>query len=1504
MALSPGRIHAGGETPHPWERAAIDFVLGELPDLDPFQAWPLQDFSDFGSGRLYELDLLILGRRALYLIEIKSWPGRVEGDIRDWRISFEGRLRFEENPYYLTNTKAKVLASALKRKLDYPDNQLWVEPLVFLSHEQIDVQPLAEGALSHVVTRGNLLKALTHDEYPGSGASHRRPPVNRRQMKKVVEALHSLGLRPSQALRRVGEYRLGGLLREGPGYQEHTATHASLPDRARRVRSYLVPRATATDRRAQLERAARREAQVLEELGDHPNILSCREYVDNAPLGPALLFESFDGGLPLDMFLRLQPELSFDDRMGILQRVAEALSFCHGRTTLHRNLSPSAVLVRKRDGEPLEVKLHSFQLATQIDAPGTVHLTSMSEEHDLIYRAPEVLDDPAHATVASDVFSLGALACFVLSGSLPAVNIAERERTLCRDNHLRLSTLSDDFSPRFDEVIASATELHFANRYDDPIEWYALLEDAATSPAIEEQPVDLDPWQAKQGDELATGFVVERLLGSGTTARVFHVVHGDKHHALKVPHDDGCAERLHAEADVLARLRHQHIVQSHGMRRVGPRDCLLLDLAAPQQWRNRGDEPNEPRTLAELIRQQGPVALDYAKRFGDDLLSALQYLEEHGVQHRDIKPGNIGFTPSHKQARHLVLFDFSLSSIDASQVTAGTAGYRDPGLRLRGRWDAAADRYAAAVTLYEILVGLRLDPAPLGSTDENPFIRAERFDAAVRDRLSTFFNRALHGDADKRFASAEVMRHEWLGSLTAPARVATGAVAPIISTAASVAEAESGTTQPVETAPLGPSSSPTAAASTTATTGVAVAPTKAPLTPETPTPPVKEIFADVTLTTPVEALSLSAAAKSALDRSGIVNVQDLLQLPRNHLSAIRGVGHQVAREIQLAAELLRRHKGDQQPAPAFVPDYRGERRELHAGPPLGLSRAEAATLRDAGIHTTVDLAATALERATRLLGPQRAERLGQLLREHDESERPLRLAEWVEAVFPKSTKKLTQAERAPRALVGLEPLPEFPAPSCPSIAQVAQQLGVTRVTVGNGLKAARARWAETAHIEELITLCEDAVQGLGGICAFEAAAVELARREGHTSTGDDASEDLRHAAIVLRVVAELRGDDGDPESLHLHKVRGTWFLTNEPELIELARQLGGTADRLAERVPLASTARVQQSLARAVVDTPLAQLSPERLVRIAAAASERACASTRLELYPRNMSAHRTLDLSAAILSTGELPVDVLRKRVAARYPEADPLPDRPELDELLEGHGLRFDPARSLYRRPDMQPTTTVSATRMFATVMSTARLDAPLLDTPAANEARLFQEALRAAVERGRFRVLQVRSDLADQAALRLAEELQVEPTSLDALLYQHIEAERVIWEVDQESMIAADRLGPEDEDHWPLLTRLVGEAADKMVASLLDQRDKPRVLVAPGSFGRYALAPQLQLLIERAEHEEGAAVLLLVPSYDTGRPPTINNTLPVPAPLPGQRLKVPKSWLTNAHRAAAAS
>src|SRR5262249_10447560 len=113
-------------------------------------------------------------------------------------------------------------------------------------------------------------------------------------------------------------------------------------------------------------------------------------------------------------------------------------------------------------------------------------------------------------------------------------------------------------------------------------------------------------------------------------------------------------------------------------------------------------------------------------------------------------------------------------------------------------------------------------------------------------------------------------------------------------------------------------------------------------------------------------------------------------------------------------------------------------------------------------------------------------------------------------------------------------------------------------------------------------------------------------------------------------------------------------------------------------------------------------------------------------------------------------------------------------------------------------------------------------------------------------------------------------------------------------------ADRAGPGGPD-WPLLVQLVRQATDRVVDELLKRREQTLVLAWPGALARYGLAGALSRIVDGAERGDAPAILLVVPSHADGAAPSINGRLPVPAPLPSQRLVMPDAWLTNAHKAA---
>ncbi|MBK8698014.1 MAG: hypothetical protein IPN17_38690 [Deltaproteobacteria bacterium] len=992
-----------------------------------------------------------------------------------------------------------------------------------------------------------------------------------------------------------------------------------------------------------------------------------------------------------------------------------------------------------------------------------------------------------------------------------------------------------------DDLVASATQVDPLQRIDSAGDFVSLLLDTATRPEPVEPKSEPDPLEARPKDVLGQGLKVVGFLGSGATARVFRVERDGVKYALKVALDAEHEDRLRQEADVLARLRSERIVALRERITLGGRFALLLDDAG--------------ESLADLLAREGAQSLDYARRWGDDLFLALEALEEGAVQHRDIKPANLGvLEPGSKRKRHLMLFDFSLSGLDAQQVIAGTASYRDPFLAVRGRWDEHADRYGAAMSLHELLTGLR----PTWGSGDGPVrasdalnVGAERFDAAVRDRLVEFFRRGLARDVADRFASAEAMRQAWNACFVAPVVITSVAAAP-------------------------PSAAPDAA-----------------------------VFANARPDTALDALGLSARARNALDRSGIVNASQLARVPENLLSSIRGIGRDTAREIQDARRHLLSAPGlAAVEEPEFSPGFRGEDTDLEA---TKLTEALRRRLEDAGLHDLAALAAaprSQVEHLARAHGADALAKLHAALKEaSDASERtrdPRTVEAWLDALFDPRQRHPNQKSNYQQTAwrwMGLDAV--IAVDPGDSIA-LATKLGCTRQNVSLMLGKAREKWAKHPLHGRLIDGVRAQLDGLGGAARVERVAEALGVALPHDAGADHDAMAARRVEALVSVAASLAGD------LVVEWVHDRRWLVRDRRELAAVRALGQVADALAGKVPLPSTAEVQEELARAVADCCLAALPIDRLATLAADASRTAARSARLELYPRGMAAGRALELchAAIVAERDGITEEQLRAVVGQRYPDAEALPSRPALDVLVaDALQLEWDGDRARWRRPvaPEEPSSSLrseAAPAVLPTVLPDART---ARRTPEAQEAWEFDDALRIAARRRDWRVFTVDPSQAPMVVTRVAERVEAPARSLDAELLTELDALIVERKINPAVVTSADREGPSGRD-WARLRKLMGDAAERVAARLGKQGD-PVVLGDLGLAARFGLGALLQGLLDASRRDDGPAVFLVVPRFGDGVGVAVDGgavaPLPVPMYSPAQRMDVPRSWVENRHR-----
>lgn len=1493
MSLPPSRIITPGQTPHAHERDAFDFVVRELPDTDPYRLWAFVDLVDT-SGRRHDLDLLILGYHALYLVEVKSHVGTLTGDEVDWQVTFPGGGKdFFENPLRATNLKAKVLASLLDRKFardpDASSRGLrppWVQPLVFLSGPDLKVDLKGAGGMQ-VVTRETFRQAITRGDFPGATNRLRDNVVNRPIAGATQRLLKELGLRPSITTLKVQDLILREVLENGPHFQDHLGVHQSMDNLKRRVRSFIIPVNTTAERRERLLRAAAREAKHLTALSDHRNILRLVGYTTEGPLGgPCVILEHLEGALPLDAFLRANLDLSFDDRIAIIQQIAEALEFCHRKQIVHRGLSPSTILVRRAGGTtgPIEVRLYNFQLASAEDSSGTSHMPTN------VYVAPEAIENPDAADAASDVFSLGAVAYHVLTGQPPGTTLTERT-ALLESGHLSIAAARDDMAGgvttrsleatlgappatgeptnqlrSLDDIVGYATEKNPHDRADSAIAWLNLLLDAATTSAAQPDAPFVSPLDAAPGQRLADDLEVVDILGSGSTARVLRVRRDGTDYALKVALVPELEDRVRQEARFLEALHKNgssdHIVSLVAQLTLGDNTCLLMTDAG--------------ESLASLIAREGPPSLDFARRWGEDLLGALEVLEIKGIQHRDIKPANLGILPGQaKKKRSLLLFDFSLAGAADTTITAGTPAYRDPFLERRERWDSAADRWAAAMSLHEMLTGVR---PGWGAGDETAVasegairIAAERFDASanVRPKLAGFFHKALDRDEAQRFRSADEMRVEW------------------VSCFASLAYS-----QPSE---------------------------------ESPTATRAWDFSAVDYATPIAALPLSARAKNALDRAGMTVLSELLKMPRNRLSTTRGIGRQTHQEIQRFAEDARVALADRQvtlieDAPFFA-EFRGSG-SVDQVP--GLSIDGATALEDAGLATLAALAAAPRTQVERILEGVAAST--KVVRDFLQasgagasaaSDAPVTIDDWIQQLFArrrpgKGEKYLQTAAQ----LLGIEAVPglmlgkadDGGAPAASDARALARTLGVTQAAVHIAFGKARERWREHPHLPDLHAHLKDVLERLGEIAPLARVAEELASEVPHRASGVGASDGTDSAARAIAAQALTRIAAETTSDIVQGRINDRPWIAVGATRLALARELGKRADDLARREPLPSSDEVRDVLAPIVDGTALATLPHDRLVALAAEASVCASRSARLELYPRGMEARRALELSASAVAPHQATPEAIRQIVRARYPEAEQPPEGEALHPLMEALKFKWDPQKGAYVRAGAELLTSVG-TLMAARQSTTHTSHRAPPSSKESQEAVEFEARLRLAVDKRSFRVLDVTAGYDQRAADEIGQRFRARVVSLEGEILSEVDHLATEWEVEPRVIEQADRQGPAFADDWENLRRLMREAARRVVGRTLapvpGAPPRPLVLTQPGILARYRLDDVLGSLVEHAQRDDAPPIFLVNPTDDASEWARIDSgTEPMAVPIPSQaqRLKVPEPWLRNIHRGVA--
>jgi serine/threonine-protein kinase len=148
---------------------------------------------------------------------------------------------------------------------------------------------------------------------------------------------------------------------------------------------------------------------------NHPNIVTVHDYGRTAGGSFYYAMELLDG-MDLEKLVATDGPQPPERVIHLVRQAARGLHEAHDVGLVHRDIKPANVFVCRRWGEPDAVKVLDFGLAKNNSEPHTSVTGHNVVLGTPLYISPEALKSAAHVDVRSDIYSLGAVAYYLLTG--------------------------------------------------------------------------------------------------------------------------------------------------------------------------------------------------------------------------------------------------------------------------------------------------------------------------------------------------------------------------------------------------------------------------------------------------------------------------------------------------------------------------------------------------------------------------------------------------------------------------------------------------------------------------------------------------------------------------------------------------------------------------------------------------------------------------------------------------------------------------------------------------------------------------------------------------------------------------------------------------------------------------------------------------------------------------------------------------------------------------------
>lgn len=647
----------------PGEKKTAEFLRDNLP-----QDWVIFAGRKLAGENRDDVDLIVVGRSKIFVLDEKSWGPRLVVDDSYWYVNGIAR----HNPLGRVGQLARKLAGKLKSHANgykhVPGKR--VVPGVVLSHD--DLQIFAgrnHDASEHIWQLRAAAAAMV-----GIDDAESLLGAARNAVIAYLDDLPAGG-----KIQRLGDYTIEGRLAVPGKEQAYAATDSS--GRAVVLKCYPVT--------------------ALEEFGDPTEFLQRETKALNklAEVGRAWQALPFFRDDAYDLFVvpvvrpsnarslaksrkDLDPERPGGHLPGEVARKVtvdayKALAQVHEEGLVHRALDPGRIWL----GRALRVMFSDFHMA-RIEGAQTIAAWEPDADSSDDYRAPECAPGVATAVAKSDVFSLTmCLAEWLLDEPSPELTIEE---------------LQEKLRASFSWAAPMADALGELSSRPDAEDMASLLAPKPEPVATPPEPSVAGSGEYTVGGMIAGRYKLQEKLGEGgfaVTWKVFDVQAG--HHKVLKQFKQAVPQALQEEYEAARQLSH---------------DCCgrVYDIQT-------SDEP--PYLVQEYVAGQSLNAsgvsrsVDEIRAIAEHVLSALAYIHGKGLLHGDVTPANIVAADDGSGLAKLI--DFGLTATSGAPANGWTPKFASPEVVAGKAANASSDLFGFAASLAFAMLG-----RPLTRVDE------------------------------------------------------------------------------------------------------------------------------------------------------------------------------------------------------------------------------------------------------------------------------------------------------------------------------------------------------------------------------------------------------------------------------------------------------------------------------------------------------------------------------------------------------------------------------------------------------------------------------------------------------------------------------------------------------------------------------------------------------------------------------------------------------------------